>query len=237
MFKSNNPGIVFFYRIFYLFFLGFHNHCISEGWTTWRMVSKSLLLPLILGYLLLSIGKKGAGQITGRIAIAALLFSWWGDLLLMGDGTQLFLWGMICFMLTHLCNIRILIKAHTFRWNVNTLTGTVISLLAVGIFYYLMKDRLGSFLLPVVIYMALIAVSWALSFNLLNHEQLKKTAASFIVPGIGLFIFSDAILAYNKFFQLSSVLLDMLVMITYGLAQWLIAEGYILLIYPKEENK
>jgi hypothetical protein len=26
-------------------------------------------------------------------------------------------------------------------------------------------------------------------------------------------------------------------MITYGLAQWLIAEGYILLIYPKEENK
>ena len=89
MFKSNNPGIVFFYRIFYLFFLGFHIECISEGWTSWRMVSKSLLLPLIIGYLLLNIGKKGAGQITGRIAIAALLFSWWGDLLLMGDGTQL----------------------------------------------------------------------------------------------------------------------------------------------------
>lgn len=237
MFKSKYPGIVLFYRVFFLLFLGFHLYCIAEGLIYWRMISKSLLLPLIIGYLLLGIGKKGAGQINGRWAITALLFSWEGDLLLMGDGTQLFLWGMICFMLTHLCNIRILTKANTFRWNVNTLTGTVISLLAVGIFYYLMKERLGSFLLPVVIYMALIAVSWAISFNLLNHEQLKKTAASLIVPGIGLFIFSDAILAYNKFFQLSSVLLDMLVMLTYGLAQWLIAEGYIFLIYPKEENK
>lgn len=237
MFKSKYPGIVLFYRVFFLFFLGFHLYCIAEGLSCWRMISKSLLLPLIIGCLLLGIGKKGAGQINGRMAITALLFSWGGDLLLMGDGTQLFLWGMICFMLTHLCNIRILTKANTFRWNVNTLTGTVISLLAVGIFYYLMKERLGGFLIPVVIYMMLIAVSWAISFNLLNHDQLKKTAASFIVPGIGLFIFSDAILAYNKFFQLSSVLLDMLVMLTYGLAQWLIAEGYILLIYPKEENK
>ncbi|MFM9020953.1 MAG: lysoplasmalogenase family protein [Sediminibacterium sp.] len=200
------------------------------------MVTKSLLLPLVLGYLLLSIGKKGFSQSTGRWAIAALLFSWGGDLLLMGDGTLLFLTGMICFMLTHLCNIRILTKAHTFRWNVNTLSGTLISLFAVGIFYYLMKDKLGSFLLQVVIYMTLIAVSWALSFNLLNHDQLKRTAATFIIPGIGLFILSDALLAYNKFFQLSSILIDMMVMVTYGLAQWIITEGYILLIDSKEEK-
>lgn len=236
MFKLQHPGKLLFYRVFFLIFLGIHTNCIYQGWTSWRMVTKSLLLPLIIGYLLLSIGKKGVSQSTGRWAIAALLFSWGGDLLLMGDGTLLFLTGMICFMLTHLCNIRILTKAHTFRWNVNTLSGTLISLLAVGIFYYLMKDKLGSFLLPVVIYMTLIAVSWALSFNLLNHDQLKRTAATFIIPGIGLFILSDALLAYNKFFQLSSILIDMLVMVTYGLAQWIITEGYILLIDSKEEK-
>ena len=237
MFKSKYPGIVLFYRVFFLLFLGFHLYCIAEGLIYWRMISKSLLLPLILGYLLLGIGKKGAGQTTGRWAIVALLFSWGGDLLLMGEGTQLFLWGMICFMLTHLCNIRILMMSNSFRWNNYTIAGTLISILAVGIFYSLLKVNLGSFLIPVVIYMTLIAVSWALSFNLLNHEQLKKTAAAFIIPGIGLFIFSDAVLAYNKFFQLSSVLLDMLVMLTYGLAQWLITEGYIFLIDSKKENK
>lgn len=237
MFKLQHPGIVLFYRSFFLLFLGIHMSCISEGLTTWRMVTKSLLLPLIIGYLLLCIGKKGVDQSTGRWAIAALLFSWWGDLLLMGDGTLLFLTGMICFMLTHLCNIRILTKAHTFRWSFYTVSGTLISLLAVAVFYYIAKDKLGGFLLPVVIYMALIAVSWAISFNLLNHEQLKKTAAIFIIPGIGLFIFSDAVLAYNKFFQLASLSLDMMVMLTYGLAQWIITEGYILLIDSKEENK
>lgn len=237
MFQSNNRGIVLFYRVFYLIFLGIHIDSIRDGMTTWRMVTKSLLLPIILGYLLLNIGKKGAGQSTGRWAIAALLFSWGGDLLLMGEGTQLFLSGMICFMLTHFCNIRILAKVSSFRWSIYTVTGTLASLLAVGLFYYLLKDRLGSFLLPVVIYMALIAVSWALSFNLLNLTQLEKTAASFIIPGIGLFVLSDAMLAYGKFLQLTSVSLNMLVMLTYGMAQWLIAEGYILLINTQEENK
>lgn len=236
MFKLQHPGNLLFYRVFFLIFLGIHTNCIYQGWTSWRMVTKSLLLPLVIGYLLLSIGRKGVGQPTGRWALAALLFSWGGDLLLMGDGTFLFLTGMICFMLTHLCNIRILTRAHAFRWSLYTISGILISLLAVALFYYIAKDKLGSFLLPVVIYMTLIAVSWALSFNLLNHDQLKRTAAKFIIPGIGLFILSDALLAYNKFFQLSSNLMDMMVMVTYGLAQWIIAEGYLLLI-PREEGK
>jgi uncharacterized membrane protein YhhN len=195
--------------------------------TTGRMISKSLLLPLLLGYLVLAIGKTGVKQTTARWAIAALFFSWCGDLLLMGEGTLFFLIGMVGFMLTHVSNMRFLLLVQPLRMSLNTIMGMAAATLAVGFFYYVLKDQLGSFLLPVVVYMCLIAVSWILSFNLLNHgDDMKKTAPFFIV-GIGLFILSDAVLAYNKFFHLSNLLLDLLVMVSYGIAQLTITEGYL----------
>lgn len=168
--------------------------------------------------------------------MAALFFSWCGDLLLMGEGTLVFLLGMLGFMLTHGCNMRFLLKVQPFRMSVNTIMGLAVAMLAVGFFYFVVKDQLGSFLLPVVTYMLLIAISWILSFNLLNHsDNLKMTATLFII-GIGLFMLSDAVLAYNKFFQLSNMLLDLLVMVTYGIAQLTITEGYLKVLLSKGEN-
>jgi uncharacterized membrane protein YhhN len=223
----HQPRFAFIFRLSYLLLLGFHVTCISEGLTISRMISKSLLLPLLLVYLVLALGKTGTKQIKSRWAIAALFFSWCGDLLLMGEGTHFFLLGMVGFMLTHVCNWRFLLLVQPLRMSVNTIMGMAAAMLAVGFFYYVVKDQLGSFLMPVVIYMLLIAVSWILSFNLLNHlDNMKKTAPLFIV-GIGLFILSDAVLAYNKFFQLSNMLLEVLVMVTYGIAQLTITEGYL----------
>jgi uncharacterized membrane protein YhhN len=162
----------------------------------------------------------------GKWAIAALLFSWWGDLLLMADGALFFLIGMLSFMLTHISNSRLLFMLQSLRLSIYTCLGFVFALLAVLGFYVALKDSLGSYQLPVVIYMVLISFSLVMAFNLMNQVDFRSTAVSFFIPGIGLFILSDAILAFNKFLFQSPATWDVWVMLTYGLAQWMITEGY-----------
>jgi uncharacterized membrane protein YhhN len=214
------------FRGAFVLLLAIHLFSIVFGLGGVRMITKSLLLPLLIVYLIMATGKSILENRFGKWAIAALLFSWWGDLLLMADGTFFFLVGMLSFMLTHISNSRLLFMLQSLRISIYTGMGFVFALLAVLGFYVALKDSLGSFQLPVVIYMVLISFSLVMAFNLMNQVDFRSTAVSFFIPGIGLFILSDAILAFNKFLFQSPATWDVWVMLTYGLAQWMITEGY-----------
>jgi len=221
---KKNAALLF--RGAYLLVLAIHIFSIVSGYAGTRLVTKSLLLPVLIVYLILVTGKPVLENRLGKWAIAALLFSWWGDLLLMADGALFFLIGMLSFMLTHISNSRLLFMLQSLRLSIYTCLGFVFALLAVLGFYVALKDSLGSYQLPVVIYMVLISFSLVMAFNLMNQVDFRSTAVSFFIPGIGLFILSDAILAFNKFLFQSPATWDVWVMLTYGLAQWMITEGY-----------
>ncbi len=190
-----------------------------------RVISKCALLPLLLLYLIIT----GSGHHQSpfkKMAMLALFFSWLGDILLTQDGTIFFLMGMVAFMLTHVLNGVLLIRLQSFRMKGASWIGILIAFVAISTVFYWLHDYLGTFLIPIVIYMLLIAAVWVCSFNLSNHTAYRPTAINFFIPGMFLFVLSDSLLALNKFLFHFPARWDLWVMITYALAQLLLTRGY-----------
>jgi uncharacterized membrane protein YhhN len=68
---------------------------LAVGYDPAHTVTKPLLMPLLAAYAAL----RGAP----RLLVAALLFGWGGDTLLLSDADPAFLAGMACFAAGHLC--------------------------------------------------------------------------------------------------------------------------------------
>jgi uncharacterized membrane protein YhhN len=64
-----------------------------------------------------------------------------------------------------------------------------------------------------------------LSANLADSKRYNNAAIYYFIPGAGLFVLSDGLLAINKF-NLQDPTMDIFVMLTYGLAQLYLVMGY-----------
>jgi uncharacterized membrane protein YhhN len=73
--------------------------------------------------------------------------------------------------------------------------------------------------------MLLIATMAILSANLADSKWYNHSAVHYFIPGAGLFVLSDGLLAINKF-NLQDPSMDIFVMLTYGLAQLYLVMGY-----------
>ncbi|MEI6582375.1 MAG: lysoplasmalogenase [Chitinophagia bacterium] len=212
--------------IIILFFLTLFVHlfAIASQMPAIRVITKLLLLPLLIIYLLTSTPNKTAIK---KMALLALFFSWLGDVALTQNETNFFLFGMLAFNMTHIQNGKILLRLHPFRLLGATWIGLGLALGTISLVYYFLQYSLETFLIPVVVYMLVISAVWVLSFNLTNQPRYKTTATNFFVPGMFLFVLSDTLLALNKFLFHYPLRWDMWVMVTYALAQWFLTEGYI----------
>lgn len=202
-----------------------HLFAINSAMPILRVLTKCALLPLLILYLLTAEPKNPLTPIK-KMAVTALFFSWLGDVLLTRDGTLFFLLGMLAFMLTHILNGFLLIRLQPFRLRGATWIGIVIAFLAISTVFYWLHDYLGTFLIPIVIYMLLIAAVWVGCFNLRNQSAYQSTALYFFIPGMFLFVLSDSLLALNKFLFHFPARWDIWVMLTYALAQLLLTKGY-----------
>lgn len=184
-----------------------------------RYVSKPLLMIALGCYCWTQAG--GLQYRSRNLIFAALIFSWWGDVLLLFK--EMFIEGLISFLTAHLLYIIffLLVKPKP-RLNFKTLLFMLMVIVyAIGLVWF-NAPHLGEMKIPVIVYAAVISImllSTILAFGL-NGTQ----AGRLCVSGAVLFVFSDSLLAVEKFymdFPGSGVL----IMLTYGCAQWMIVEG------------
>jgi uncharacterized membrane protein YhhN len=200
-----------------------------------RVISKCALLPLLWLYLMVA-GSGHHQPLFKKMAMLALFFSWLGDILLTQEGTLFFLMGMLAFIVTHVINGSILLRLQSLQYTYASMMGAVLALGAIGMVYYWLHDYLGTFSLPVVLYMFIIGSVLVLAFNVSNNARYKNIAYSCFIPGMFLFTVSDGLLALNKFLFHNPTSWDVWVMLTYALTQWLLTEGYIRVLKGAREE-
>jgi len=153
--------------------------------------------------------------IKGILIGIGLLFSGCGDVLLHIDGGAYFVHGLGSFLIAHLFYIAAFIRQPAIA------RPRLPVLLAIGVFGVIMGvqlfPHLGDMLIPVAAYLFIIfAMGISAALGAANH--------TLVIAGAGLFILSDSLIAINQF--LTPVpLSDLLIMITYYLAQLFITFG------------
>lgn len=155
--------------------------------------------------------------------ILGLGFSWLGDILLLFDtDPDFFLAGLSAFLIAHIFYI---IFFNMIRQK-EGLRPRAIYIAAVAFYYAaliaLLYSRLGDMQLPVIIYGLVISSMFLLA---LHMKYLKnKEAGLLMVAGATLFVLSDSLLAFNKFYS-SFPMAGILIMVTYAGAQYAIMQG------------
>ena len=208
-----------------IFLLVLLMHCLSiqVEMTQIRNTTKIILVPLLMIHLLINRSLR----VLGYLPLIALLFSWIGDILLLGDEPAFFLSGMIAFVMTHVCYSFTFLKikqvTHKDRsYFVFPLLGLL--LFGLLVFFYL-KDDLGSYLLPILLYMVFISLMASLAIHTRTNVKIQTLSLYTFIPGALLFVLSDALLAVNMF-KMQHIVIEVLVMLTYGLAQFFITRGF-----------
>lgn len=195
---------------------------IETGNAALQYLSKPLLMPVLTLYFYFNT-KQNAGPFK-KWVLFALFFSWAGDVLLMFQDivSDFFLFGLSAFLLAHIFYI---FYFHEIRAREGAKTRLVI-LIPIALYYAALIMWLTPFLddmqMPVSIYGVIICFMLFFALQMLYIRNIN--AGKLFAAGALLFVISDSLLAVNKFFQTFS-LAGTAVMLTYGLAQYLIVCG------------
>jgi uncharacterized membrane protein YhhN len=185
-------------------------------------ITKPLLVPLLAIYLLLETG--GANSNLKVWIFLALFFSWIGDILLLFEksGPNFFFFGLSAFLVAQVFYI---VFFHNIRMK-EYIRGNALLLLLVIVYYSILisvlSPYLGNMKLPVRIYGVVLSFMVMLAMHTIFGKN--KKAAVWMMTGAILFVASDSLLAFNKFFSTFSYS-GLIIMLTYGLAQLFITEG------------
>lgn len=187
-----------------------------------QFICKPLIIPTVIGYF-----DSQVNNITKGIAkwvVLALVFSLLGDVLLMFQekNSIFFLLGLSAFLIAHIFYI---IFFHKVRVKENV-KGNPWLLVLVVIYYAALISLLSPYLadmkIPVLVYGVVISFMFMLAMHMLFIKN--KPTGQWMMVGALLFVMSDSILAINKFYQ-PFEMAGVLIMLTYGLAQFFIVEG------------
>ncbi len=184
-----------------------------------QIFTKPLLLIVLFLFYFFESKKENE---TNKFILAALAFSWLGDVLLIFQEEKaiLFTLGLTAFLIAHICYTYYFAKILTAKMQ----TIAFPLYLCVGIyavcFYFFLLPKLGAMQFPVLIY------ALTISCMLIATFQVYFKNRSYLLCAIGalLFVLSDSILAINKFYEQFEAA-SFLIMLTYGLAQLLLVFG------------
>lgn len=189
-------------------------------------VSKTLLMPVLMLGFVAAIHRPLPA--IAYIILAALFFSWAGDVLLLfqENSPGYFIAGLVSFLCAHLAYISFFVKIKKTLpgwWKKNAFV--IFMVLAYGLLLLaLLWKHLGSMQIPVLIYT--ICIVTMLLTCMRTQPGIPKTIWIWLGLGAWLFVMSDSILAINKFMQ-PFHLAGPFIMLTYGLAQLFIVAGSI----------
>lgn len=213
----------------YVFFTAFavHLFAISFNYESLAQVTKPMLLPaLLVCYLVETKHQRSRFSLP---VVAALFFSWVGDVLLMFQDRQqlFFILGLASFLLAHVFYIIWFVQQLKKdpaqpRW----LYIVAVALYACVLMYFLWP-HLGEMKLPVFAYAIIISLMLALALHVVTIKFKFPVQRMFLLYGAKLFVISDSLLAINKF-HTAFAGAGFLIMLTYGLAQYFLVKGILL---------
>ena len=204
-----------------------HLFCIYMNWPQQRVYSKFILVPILMWYLYRSPESDKPLKGMWR-AYLGLFFSWVGDVLLIGEGPNFFLSGMIAFITAHVYYSLFFIQTVPVKKETADVFYKILIALCVvcGVLFLLLRAALGAYQVPILLYMLFISLMASLAVHTTSNTTYKNFALQTFVPGALLFVTSDALLATNKFYAHLPVL-DLGVMLTYAGAQYFLTKGFI----------
>jgi uncharacterized membrane protein YhhN len=206
--------------IFYFLVLLADILLIAFGKDEYRYATKPLLMLLLVVYVLYTDVKIPRSR--RLLLLLALFFSSLGDDLLLYDGY--FLAALGSFLVAHIMYIIFFLKIRYSNPPVPLCKYPLILLTAAAVILFIlfMAPYLGSLTIPVIIYAAVISIMLLSALHAFHFR--RQRAGLYCVSGALLFVISDALIATGKFyhpFPGSSIL----VMLTYGVAQYALVYG------------
>lgn len=199
---------------------------IAMGLEGLQLVCKPLIMPALGAYYFAA--SKEGGHLA-RPVVAAIVFSWIGDVCLMfqDNNEMYFVAGLGAFLIAQLCYI----KAYSLHAQKKEGTGLhgvqkfrfslPVVLAGTGL-VTILYPHLGAFKIPVLLY-ALVLTVMVLQ-ALFRYGHTNTPSFWFVFLGALLFMVSDSLIAVNKFLSPFG-LAGLSIMATYILAQFLIASG------------
>jgi uncharacterized membrane protein YhhN len=206
---------------------------VAAGWNQVQLLTKPLLLILLFTWFIIS--SKAFSPLRYCI-VAALFFSWLGDifLLLEDRGGAWFMAGLGSFLLAHIMYIAFFLRVRSLqavppKWDSPVIIFIgLYAVLLLGFLY----PYIGNLQIPVAIYAITIAIMLATALHAFNHSN--RNAGKYCIAGAVLFLCSDSLLALNKFYH-SFPAAGVFIMATYGLAQFAIAKGSLLYLAAEKQ--
>ncbi|CAF3564088.1 unnamed protein product [Rotaria socialis] len=170
-----------------------------------------------------------------RYLVIAFLFSWFGDLLLMQNRNDLFLFGLVSFLLAHISYIiafmvRIQYGEPELRRQLtvsNMIIKSIPFLAYIALMLCILSPKLNTnteetkgLLVPVVLYTFVVV-----GMTYTSYLRDRKAPGFWTVfVGAVFFVLSDSLIALNRF-VMPLPTPGLFVMFTYGLGQYLIVVG------------
>lgn len=188
---------------------------------TFHMVSKAMIMAGIIGFYILTEKRQN------NAFLAGLIFALLGDCFLLYDTVELFVIGLVCFLIMQLCYAAAFNNKRRIPKNKDYLICIGILLIGVAVLSVIWPD-LGSMRTSVTLYATSIVLMAIYAY--LRHPRLR--GYKIVLVGVILFIISDTLLGLNKFGD-SLPYGQILVMVTYMLAQYLIVTGEVLSNMPR----
>ena len=185
---------------------------------TMQTVAKPLLLTLLALVYLVSVKKPIFWYVVG------MFFSFVGDVLLMFEGANFFMFGLAAFLLAHVVYIKVTSSFLQRDLTVKIISSAFPFVIFLAVLMYLIYPNLGEMLIPVAVYG--ITISTFGSIALLNYRSEKSTENLWLFIGAIIFILSDSLIALNKFYEPNEIY-GVAIMVTYILAQFLICKAMI----------
>lgn len=186
------------------------------------LYSKAALMPILL-FSCFALKSKNVRAV-GIPLIIALIFSWIGDIVLTNE--EWFLYGLGAFFLAHVAYIISFVKSNFSNHEVALIHKVPIFMFAFVFFGALMflylKPNLDDMILPVMAYVAIIIGMNIAALN--RYKKVNNKSFWLIMIGAMLFLFSDSLIAINKFDHTIEYA-RVYIMFTYILAQYLIVQG------------
>jgi len=176
-------------------------------------IAKPLLMLSLLWYYFVNAKR------INKYFVKGLIFSFLGDVFLMGEGHYYFIAGLVSFLIAHLFYIAMIVKKLDKPAAIKLIKALIPFVIVFVLLLNLLYNHLAEMKIPVIIYAIIICTFGVVS--LLLFLQKKTNSVLILVFGVSLFVISDSILAINMFYQ-AQFYFPLLIMISYVSAQFLI---------------
>ena len=207
---------------FYIAFSSIYLILLLLDWESTAFPLKAFLMPALIAAVYFH-----PDFTSKKFLLGALIFSWIGDVVLMFQSMNplFFIGGLIAFLIGHIIYMILFNKEKRSDMPQNS-SFIRVGFILIGIYLLIMLTllfpHLGNMRLPVTVYA--LTISAMLSTAVIGYSGWESSANDWILRGAILFVLSDSILAFNKFYQ-PIWLASFFIMVTYLAAQYAIVVG------------